>query len=479
MLTGAQLASLLALPASEPDLVRHWTLDRADLVAVERRRGDHNRLGFALQLCACRYPGRLLRPGEAIPKAALRFVAEGVCADATALADYARRPQTRREQLGALRDAFGFRMFGPGHRQEIAAWLLPVALATTDAAAIAAALMDELRRRRILAPGPSVLERLVATALLAAERHVAARLTRGLTAAQVAALEGLLGQRRGNAVSTLAWARQPPGAPGHRALARLVEGLECFRAVGLNPALAGGIHPARLRGLAREDGRLTAQHLRALSPVRRRVVLVATVLDTVVRLTDDGVALFDRTVGRMFRRAEAREEEGVLRDARAVNDNVRLLARLGAALIAARDSKGDLEAAVADTVGWDRLARGVAEAERLVRPDGANLPALYGMLPAVRVCGGTPSSRRREVLPGREGRGAEPAAQPVPVALGILPDEAVSLINPNAGTGGTGPRRWRNVPRAEGPRPVAAAWKFSSARDQAGLSAECSWSGAA
>ena len=375
-LTGAQLAGLLALPASEPDLVRHWTLDRADLAAVERRRGDHNRLGFALQLCACRYPGRLLRPQEAIPEAALLFVAEGVGADAVALADYARRPQTRREQLDALRDAFGFRMFGQGHQQEIVAWLLPVALATTDAAAIAAALMDELRRRRILAPGPSVLERLVAAALLAAERHVAARLTRGLTAAHVATLEGLLDQRQGTPVSTLAWARQPPGAPGHRALVRLVEGLECFRAIGLDPALADGIHPARLRGLAREGGRLTAQHLRALSPARRRAVLVATVLDTVVRLTDDGVALFDRAVGRMFRRAEAREEEGVLRDARAINDKVRLLAKLGAALITARDSKGDLDAAVAAAVGWDRLARGVAEAERLARPDGADLPAL-------------------------------------------------------------------------------------------------------
>ena len=80
----------------------------------------------------------------------------------------------------------------------------------------------------------------------------------------------------------------------------------------LDPALADGVHPARLRRLAREGGRLTAQHLRALSPSRRRAVLVATVLDTVVRLTDDGIALFDRAVGRMFRRAESREEEGVL-----------------------------------------------------------------------------------------------------------------------------------------------------------------------
>ena len=33
-LTEAQLENLLALPTMEADLVRHWTLDRADLAAV-------------------------------------------------------------------------------------------------------------------------------------------------------------------------------------------------------------------------------------------------------------------------------------------------------------------------------------------------------------------------------------------------------------------------------------------------------------
>ena len=65
-LTEAQLENLFALPVTEPDLIRHWTLDQADLAAVERRRGASNQLGFALQLCAFRYPGRLLRPGDAI-----------------------------------------------------------------------------------------------------------------------------------------------------------------------------------------------------------------------------------------------------------------------------------------------------------------------------------------------------------------------------------------------------------------------------
>jgi TnpA family transposase len=48
----------------------------SDLAVIGARRRDHNRLGFALQLCALRYPGRPLRHGEAVPSPALRFVAD-------------------------------------------------------------------------------------------------------------------------------------------------------------------------------------------------------------------------------------------------------------------------------------------------------------------------------------------------------------------------------------------------------------------
>ncbi len=75
-LTEAQMKTLLALPSDEACLIRHWTLDGADRATVERRRGGHNQLGYALQLCTFRYPGRLLRPGEAIADTALRFVAD-------------------------------------------------------------------------------------------------------------------------------------------------------------------------------------------------------------------------------------------------------------------------------------------------------------------------------------------------------------------------------------------------------------------
>ena len=76
VLSGEDLASLLALPTSEEDLTRRWTLGDDDIALIKQRRGEENRLGFGMQLCACRYPGRLLRPGEVIGHDTIAFVVE-------------------------------------------------------------------------------------------------------------------------------------------------------------------------------------------------------------------------------------------------------------------------------------------------------------------------------------------------------------------------------------------------------------------
>ena len=50
----------VSLPQHETELLRHYTLSDEDLQHIEARRRPRNKLGFALQLCVLRYPGRLL-----------------------------------------------------------------------------------------------------------------------------------------------------------------------------------------------------------------------------------------------------------------------------------------------------------------------------------------------------------------------------------------------------------------------------------
>jgi hypothetical protein len=57
LLTPAERTSLLAFPVTDDELIRHYTFAEPDLSVIRQRRGSHNRLGFAVQLCCLRYPG--------------------------------------------------------------------------------------------------------------------------------------------------------------------------------------------------------------------------------------------------------------------------------------------------------------------------------------------------------------------------------------------------------------------------------------
>jgi hypothetical protein len=57
--------ALFDIPTDEDSLIRHYSLSPADRLEIEVRRREHNRIGFAVQLCLMRYPGR--------PQASIRF----------------------------------------------------------------------------------------------------------------------------------------------------------------------------------------------------------------------------------------------------------------------------------------------------------------------------------------------------------------------------------------------------------------------
>lgn len=74
ILSERQRPALFDLPTDEASILQHYILADDDLEIIRSRRRARNQFGFAFQLCALRFPGRLLTPGETIPEPVTKFL---------------------------------------------------------------------------------------------------------------------------------------------------------------------------------------------------------------------------------------------------------------------------------------------------------------------------------------------------------------------------------------------------------------------
>ncbi len=97
----------------EPDelqLARYFHLDEADKEFIGKSRGDHNRLGIALQIGCVRFLGTFLTDMNHIPSGVRHFTARQLgIRDITVLAEYGQRENTRREHAALIRQHYQYR----------------------------------------------------------------------------------------------------------------------------------------------------------------------------------------------------------------------------------------------------------------------------------------------------------------------------------------------------------------------------------
>lgn len=240
LLSEAQRARLSEIPEMKArELARHYTLSEYDLTAVSIRRGSANRLGFAVQLCLLRYPGRPLQADQVVPRNIIEFVASQVGVDPDAFYDYAReRDTTRREHIVEIIRTFDFRTFDAATYRELSRYLLPIAEGTDSGQALVSALMEEMRRREIVAPALYAVERLAWGTRRRAQERVFGRFVKILDEERLEKLDSLLVVPEGQDETPLNRLRRPPGPPSPKNFKEILERLTFVRSLSL-PENAG------------------------------------------------------------------------------------------------------------------------------------------------------------------------------------------------------------------------------------------------
>ena len=145
------------------DLERVCFLDDEDRVLVNRRRGEHMKLGFALQLVTVRSIGTFLEDPLDVPVMVLDFVSEQLgIADPSVVKRYTEWAKTKLDHQWEIRRVYGFKDFTV-FEAELRAWVAARSWTSGDGPkAIFGDAVGWLREREVLLPGVSTLARLVA-----------------------------------------------------------------------------------------------------------------------------------------------------------------------------------------------------------------------------------------------------------------------------------------------------------------------------
>jgi TnpA family transposase len=107
---------------SRMQLERFSSSTTADLQLVARRRGDHNRLGFAVQLATVRFLGTFLADPGDVPGEVVDYIAAQLDVDAASMSTYTQREKTRLEHRWEIARAGGYRDFVDAEA-ELAGWV--------------------------------------------------------------------------------------------------------------------------------------------------------------------------------------------------------------------------------------------------------------------------------------------------------------------------------------------------------------------
>lgn len=369
ILSAVERESLLALPDTKDELIRHYTFSESDLSIIRQRRGPANRLGFAVQLCYLRFPGIILGVDELPFPPLLKLVADQLKVSVEIWNDYGKRDQTRREHMVELQTVFGFQQFTTSHYRQAVHTLTEVAMQTDKGIVLANTLIEKLRRQTIILPALNAIERASAEAITRANRRIYKALTEPLSDVHRYRLDGLLKRRNNGKTTWLAWLRQPPAKPNSRYMLEHIQRLRAWQAIDLPAGIERLVHQNRLLKIAREGGQMTPANLAKFEPMRRYATLVALAIEGMATVTDEIIDLHDRILSKLFNAAKNKHQQQFQASGKAINAKVRLYGRIGQALIDAKQSGRDPFAAIEAVMPWDAFAESVAEAQKIAQPD--------------------------------------------------------------------------------------------------------------
>jgi hypothetical protein len=351
-------------------LARYFHLDDRDRQLIAQRRRDHNRLGFAIQLGTVRFLSTFLPDPTEVPANVISHAAQQLnIQDPSCLAEYCMR-ETHWDHAAEIQQAYGYRDFHEPHEVfRLVRWLYTRAWLSAERPSVLFDLATaRLVERKVLLPGVTVMERLVAHVRDRAATRLWRLLAQVPNAHQKAKLETLLHVPDEARSSPLDQLRRAPIRVSGPALIEALQRLKDIRSLGVGDLPLEHIPPNRLRALARYGAAARAQAIVRMAPERRIATLLAFARAFELIAMDDALDLLDLLISDILHDAQNDGEKERLRTLRDL-DTAAL--QLWDALRILLDENVDAAAVRTQTyaqIPRERLLEAGAQVETLARP---------------------------------------------------------------------------------------------------------------
>src|SRR5512142_1620595 len=359
--------------AGEPSpaqLGRYFHLDDADRGLINRHRGDHNRLGFAVQLGTVRFLGTFLtNPAEVPPGIVAHLGRQLGITDTAGLQCYA-AGEKRWDHAAEIRRHYGYREFHQGAEPSaLGRWLANRAWVSAERPSVLFDLATaRLIERKVLLPGVTVLARLVAQVRDQAASRLWRTLARALKPRQAARLETLLVADENSRQSPLERLRCAPTRVSVAGLVEALQRLQEVRALGVGHIDLSTVPPVRVQALARYAAAARAQAISRMPPPRRQATLLAFAKVQEVTALDDVLDLLDQLITAMLARVEQAGQRRRLRTLKDLDGAALLLHQACLVLLDTGCADRRVRETVFARVPRDRLTQAVTQVADLVGP---------------------------------------------------------------------------------------------------------------
>ena len=369
-LSEAERLRFNSLPAdlSKDDLIAHFTLSNTDLLQVPKTASAANRLGVALQLVLLRFLGFHLSEMESLPETVVGYAALQIGVQAEQIRFYGERDQTRTDHQRQVENYLGFRHPTQEDFERISVWLTERALEHDRPNLLLQLLCEHFLAEKLVRPGFSVVERMVAAARNSAEEKNFRRVESIIDDVLAEGLDGLLQSEQPNHPTPLALLRQSATSNSPKTILTGLGKLETLQRWQVGNWNLSTINPNRRKQLAQIGFRSTAQALSRMNKTRRYPILLAFLAQLHEEVLDELVELFDRLLYNISSRADRKLNEIRQQIALLAGDKIKLLQGLVQILIDPTVPDAELRKAIYEFLPENKLKVTFDECERLNEP---------------------------------------------------------------------------------------------------------------